>query len=134
MAPPKKYPKSIRAKDAFRALSRAYASVNLKKSKEYYDDTLAIEFGSLDHYFVIKQVGRGKYGEVFEVRVRRGLARPSHACVHGLQGTDKRTNSSCVIKIMKPVKEHRLRREIKILRHLSGAPHIIRLIEVALAG
>ena len=26
--------------------------------------------------------------------------------------------------------EHRLRREIKILRHLNGGPHIIRLIEV----
>ena len=49
------------------------------------------------------------------------------ACV---QCTDKRDGSSCVIKIMKPVKEHRLRREIKILRHLSGGPHIIRLLEV----
>lgn len=35
-----------------------------------------------------------------------------------------------VIKIMKPVKEHRLRREIKILRHLAGGPHIIPLFEV----
>ena len=51
-----------------------------------------------------------------------------HGCVE--QAIDKRDGSSCAVKIMKPVKEHRLRREIKILRHLAGAPHVIRLLEV----
>ena len=67
MAPPKKYPRSVRAKDALRVLARAYASANLRRPKEYYDDSLAIDMGPLDNYLVLKQVGRGKYGEVFEV-------------------------------------------------------------------
>jgi casein kinase II subunit alpha len=111
MAPPKKYPRSIRAKDAYRVLSRCYASVNLKRPNDYWDDTLNIDMGPLDNYVILKQVGRGKYGVVF-------------------QGIDKRDNSQCVIKIMKPVKEHRLRREIKILRHLRNSPQIINLREV----
>ena len=66
--PPKKYPKSLRTKDAFRVLSRCYSTVNLRQSKEYFDDTLAdAEMGPLDHFLVLKQVGRGKYGEVFQV-------------------------------------------------------------------
>lgn len=111
MAPPKKYPKSARRKDAMRVVSRVYASANLQRPKEYWDDSLKIEWGGLENFQVIKQLGKGKYGEVFE-------------------GIDLRTNSRCVVKIMKPVKEHRLRREIKILRHLVGRPYIISLFEV----
>lgn len=36
----------------------------------------------------------------------------------------------CVIKIMRPVKEHRLRREIKILQHVKGGPNVVGLLEV----
>jgi casein kinase II subunit alpha len=39
-------------------------------------------------------------------------------------------NDRCVVKIMKPVKEARLRREIKILRHVAGGPNIVRMIEL----
>jgi serine/threonine protein kinase len=107
----KKYPRSQRKRDALRVVSRTYASVNLQRPKEYWDDSLELEWGALDDYVVIKQLGKGKYGEVFE-------------------GVDKRTNATCVVKIMKPVKEHRLRREIKILRHLNGGPRIIPLLDV----
>ena len=67
-----------------------------------------------------------------------GLLTHAHAqgkgCLPHLckQSTPLATVMPCriVIKIMKPVKEHRLRREIKILRHLAGGPHIIPLFEV----
>lgn len=112
MAPPKKYPKSQRSADAVRVVSRVYAGVNLKNPKDYWDDSLpSVEWGSLDAYTVVRQLGKGKYGEVFE-------------------GVDCRTSATCVVKIMKPVKEHRLRREMKILRHVAGGPHIINLLEV----
>mmetsp|Transcript_38095 Transcript_38095/g.84870 ORF Transcript_38095/g.84870 Transcript_38095/m.84870 type:complete len:383 (-) Transcript_38095:1448-2596(-) len=111
MAPPKKYPRSTRKKDALRVVARAYSGVNLKKPKEYWDDSLQIDWGSLDNYEVLKQLGKGKYGEVYE-------------------GIDLRSNHQCVVKIMRPVKEHRLRREIKILRHVAGGPHIINLFGV----
>ncbi len=39
-------------------------------------------------------------------------------------------NDRCVVKIMKPVKEARLRREIKILQHVAGGPNIVRMIEL----
>jgi len=112
MAPPKKYPKSYRAPDALRVMSRVYASVNLKNPPEYWDDTLPdVKWGTLESFTVVRQLGKGKYGEVFE-------------------GIDLRSGAQCVVKIMKPVKEHRLRREMKILRHVAGGPRIIRLLEV----
>ena len=57
---------------------------------------------------VLHQLGKGKYGEVFE-------------------GIDLDSDARCVIKIMRPVKEQRLKREIKILRHVHGGPNIISL-------
>jgi hypothetical protein len=84
--PPKKYPKSLRAKDCYRSLSRCYASVNLRMPKEYYDDTLTdAEMGPLDNFLVLKQVGRGKYGEVFQVRAGWDKVFPSKAqsSLHG---------------------------------------------------
>eukprot|EP00798_Chlamydomonas_sp_ICE-L_P025597 gene25597-11249_t len=107
----KKYPRSVRKKDALRLVSKVYSGVTLKQPKEYYDDQVDVEWGSQENFVVQRQLGKGKYGEVYE-------------------GVDLRTEQIVVIKIMRPVKEHRLRREIKILRHVSGGPNIIELLEV----
>jgi len=56
-------------------------------------------------------VGRGKYSEVFE-------------------GINTVTNEKCVVKILKPVKKKKIRREIKILQNLCGGPNIIKLMDV----
>lgn len=56
--------------------------------------------------------GEGEYSEVF------------HSVHAG-------NNESCVIKILKPVKERRVKREIKILQDLTGGPNIITLLDVA---
>lgn len=48
-------------------------------------------------YEVVRKVGRGKYSEVFE-------------------GINIVTNERCIIKILKPVKKKKIRREIKILQ------------------
>jgi hypothetical protein len=60
---------------------------------------------------VLQQLGKGKYGEVFE-------------------GIDLDAGASCVVKIMRPVKEQRLKREIKILRHVRGGPNIVTLVDL----
>lgn len=59
---------------------------------------------------MVKKVGRGKYSEVFE-------------------GVDTRTGDKCVIKILKPVKKKKIKREIKILQNLRGGPNIISLLD-----
>lgn len=118
MTPPKKYPKSTRKKDALRLVARQYATVNLKKPKDYSDDTVTVVWGSQDKYEVLRQLGKGKYGEVYEgINLQQ-------------RGRGFGDNGRCVLKIMRPVKEHRLRREVKILQHVSGGPNIVQLLEV----
>ena len=36
----------------------------------------------------------------------------------------------CVIKILKPVKKKKIKREIKILQNLAGGPNVINLIDI----
>ncbi|KAK5775454.1 hypothetical protein PVK06_043348 [Gossypium arboreum] len=64
-----------------------------------------------DDYEVIRKVGRCKYSEVFE-------------------GKNVNNNERCVIKILKPVKKKKIKREIKILQNLCGGPNIIKLLDI----
>ncbi len=64
-----------------------------------------------EDYEVLRKVGRGKYSEVFE-------------------GINTVTSEKCIIKILKPVKKKKIRREIKILQNLCGGPNIIKLMDV----
>jgi casein kinase II subunit alpha len=56
-------------------------------------------------------VGRGKYSEVFE-------------------GINIVNNEKCIIKILKPVKKKKIKREIKILQNLCGGTNVIKLLDV----
>ncbi len=56
-------------------------------------------------------LGRGKYSEVFE-------------------GINIVNYQKCVIKVLKPVKKKKIKREIKILQNLSGGPNIVALLDV----
>ncbi|MBA0653685.1 hypothetical protein Goklo_020829, partial [Gossypium klotzschianum] len=93
--------------------SRVYADVNVIRPKEYWDyELLTVQWGSeQDDYEVVRKVGRGKYSEVFE----------------GVHITD---NEKCVIKILKPVKKKKIKREIKILQNLCGGPNIVKLLDI----
>jgi casein kinase II subunit alpha len=94
-------------------VSRVYPDVNVQQPAEYSDyESLAIVWGDQDNYEVVRKVGRGKYSEVFEGRAV------------GSGG------SRCVIKILKPVKKKKIKREIKILQTLAGGPNIITLLDV----
>ena len=55
--------------------------------------------------------GRGKYSEVFE-------------------GINIVNYQKCVIKVLKPVKKKKIKREIKILQNLSGGPNVVALLDV----
>ena len=101
------------------SVARVYADVNQKKPKEYWDyDNLNIQWNSPEPYEIVRKLGRGKYSEVFE----------------GIQVTPNASNTGgagrkCVIKVLKPVKKKKIKREIKILQNLAGGPNIITLLE-----
>lgn len=89
-----------------------YADVLDSKPESYHAyEKFEITWNSPDNYEVEKKIGRGKYSEVF-----RGYK----------AGTDER----CVVKILKPVKSKKIKREIKILQNLCGGKNIIRLLDV----
>jgi len=93
------------------ALPRLYHDVNVHRPREYWDyEILSVNWGCQDDYEVSRKVGRGKYSEVFE-------------------GVNATTADRCVIKILKPVKKKKIKREIKILQNLCGGPNIIKLLD-----
>ena len=74
------------------------ADVNVQRPREYWDyEALAVSWGDQEDYEVIRKIGRGKYSEVFE-------------------GMNVANDTKCVIKILKPVKKKKIKREIKILQ------------------
>ncbi|CAN6976993.1 unnamed protein product [Brassica rapa subsp. trilocularis] len=99
--------------------ARVYTDVNVVRSKDYWDyESLNVQWGykvmcfhCLSHYEVVRKAGRGKYSEVFE-------------------GFNVSTKEKCIVKILKPVKKKKIRREIKILQNLCGGPNIVKLFDV----
>uniref|UniRef100_A0A0D9VZC2 Casein kinase II subunit alpha n=1 Tax=Leersia perrieri TaxID=77586 RepID=A0A0D9VZC2_9ORYZ len=92
--------------------ARVYSDVNVLRPKEYWDyEALTVQWGEQDDYEVVRKVGRGKYSEVFE-------------------GINVNNNEKCIIKILKPVKKKKIKREIKILQNLCGGPNIVKLLDI----
>jgi casein kinase II subunit alpha len=92
--------------------ARVYAGVNAGEAKEYWDyENATVTWGNQENYEVVKKIGRGKYSEVFQ-----GVAVP--------------TQTRCVVKILKPVKKKKIKREIRILQILSGGTNIINLLDL----
>jgi len=93
-------------------LPRMYHDVNAHKSRDYWDyENLSVNWGCQDDYEIVRKIGRGKYCEAFE-----GIHVP--------------TSDRVVIKILKPVKKKKIKREIKILQNVCGGPNIIKLLDV----
>jgi casein kinase II subunit alpha len=93
-------------------LPRYYADVNDHKPQEYWDyENLSVAWGEQEKYEIVRKLGRGKYSEVFEGVI-----------------VDK--EEKCVLKILKPVKKKKIKREIKILQNLAGGPNIIQLLDI----
>jgi len=92
--------------------ARVYSDVNVQRPKDYWDyESLTVQWGDQDDYEVVRKVGRGKYSEVFE-------------------GVNCVNNERCIIKILKPVKKKKIKREIKILQNLCGGPNIVKLLDI----
>lgn len=92
--------------------ARVYADANTHRPRDYWDyEAHPIEWGNQDDYQIVRKLGRGKYSEVFEAM-------------------NVSNQEKCVIKILKPVKKKKIKREIKILENLKGGPNIIALLDV----
>lgn len=46
------------------------------------------------------------------------------------EGINIQNNQPCIIKVLKPVKKKKIKREIKILQNLAGGPNIVALLDV----
>jgi len=92
---------------------RVYCDVNQYRVRDYWNyDNFTIQWGSsIEDYEIVRKLGRGKYSEVYE-------------------GLNSVNNERCVIKILKPVKKKKIKREIKILQNLCGGTNIIKLLDV----
>ncbi|KAF7263979.1 casein kinase II subunit alpha-like isoform X2 [Rhynchophorus ferrugineus] len=98
--------------DIIKTVSRVYADVLTKKPSTYYEyDNFQPEYDRIDDYSLIQKVGSGKYSIVFEA-------------LH---------ESKCervIVKMLKPVRKKKIKREIKILDCLKGGVNIIKLLSV----
>lgn len=107
-----RFQKAKRSANGATSISSVYPDANSSKPNEYWEyESLAVSWGSQDDYEVVRKVGRGKYSEVFE-------------------GVNITTSEKCIIKILKPVKKKKIKREIKILQNLHGGPNVIKLLDV----
>ncbi|WFD43176.1 non-specific serine/threonine protein kinase [Malassezia psittaci] len=100
------------------SVARVYPDANKKRGRLWWDYASMVcksanSRGTQDHYEILQKVGRGKYSEVFE---GINVASPDF---------DK-----CIIKVLKPVKKKKIKREIKILQNLKGGPNVVQLIDV----
>jgi len=94
------------------SVARTYAEVLRNKPAEYWDyEQVKLRFGDQEHYELVRKVGRGKYSEVFEA-------------------VNVRTETPCVIKVLKAVKRKKIKRELKILENLRGGPNIIKVLDI----
>jgi casein kinase II subunit alpha len=92
--------------------SRVYSDANSHKPRDYWDyESHVVEWGNQDDYQIVRKLGRGKYSEVFE-------------------GFNVIKNEKTVVKILKPVKKKKIKREIKILQNLRNGPNIITLFDI----
>ncbi|GAA5980008.1 hypothetical protein JCM11641_008261 [Rhodosporidiobolus odoratus] len=93
-------------------VARTYANANAELGEAWSDyDSFQVRWGNQDQYEVTRKIGRGKYSEVFE-------------------GVDLINKKKIVIKVLKPIKKKKVKREFKILSNLRGGTNIIELLDV----
>ena len=91
---------------------RQYASVCHSRDPAYSAyDSLELTWGRQEDYEIVRKIGRGKYSDVFD-------------------GVSLSTQQKVIIKILKPVKKSKIKREVHILRTLSGKNNVIRLLDL----
>lgn len=105
-------PKMTTGNTAVVTNARIYAKVNQTKPRAYWDyDSFSLSWNSKENYQLVQKLGRGKYSEVFEA-------------------FDVKHSKKVVVKVLKPVRRRKIKREIKILQNLRGGENIIALLDI----
>ncbi|KAH3902793.1 probable Casein kinase II subunit alpha [Saccharomycodes ludwigii] len=97
------------------SISRCYKNVNEQRGEEYWDyEKTSIDYRIINNrtreYEILTKVGRGKYSEVFK-------------------GIGLKSKKLVVIKMLKPVKKKKIKREIQILSNLSNYSKYVNIDE-----
>ena len=108
--------------------ARAYpnASVQHLMADTTPDDAeaLNVTWTKQEDVRVIKYLDSGRFSNVFEgVLLRTPAASPD-------DNDDNDNRRAVVLKVLKPTFMGKVRREIKILKHLTGVPHVVQLLGV----
>lgn len=94
-------------------ISRVYANVNFLRGPSHYQfKNWNPTFGDIKRYKLIQLIGDGRYSEVFL----------------SLQDNTRKV----AIKVLKPVNNDRVRRELKILQVLQGQENVLELIDIVI--
>eukprot|EP01105_Mastigella_eilhardi_P000014 TRINITY_DN1001_c0_g2_i1.p2 TRINITY_DN1001_c0_g2~~TRINITY_DN1001_c0_g2_i1.p2 ORF type:complete len:356 (-),score=111.60 TRINITY_DN1001_c0_g2_i1:50-1117(-) len=93
-------------------VSRIFRDAVQDRGADYANyDHMALPWGDMEDYEVVSKVGRGKYSDVF-------------------LGLVCKSRKKCIIKVLKPVKKKKIRREIKILLLLKDGPNIVQVYDI----
>lgn len=110
-------------------MSRVYAEVNQNMPRSYWDyDSVNITWGALENYEVVRKIGTGRTHQGAWLVTNACLGRGKYSEV--FEGINVVNYQKCVIKVLKPVKKKKIKREIKILQNLSGGPNVVGLLDV----
>lgn len=91
---------------------RQYANVCITRDPAYSSyEALPLTWGRQEDYEIIRKIGRGKYSDVFD-------------------GYCLSSKQRVTIKVLKPVKKAKVKREIHILRTLSGKRNVVNLLDI----
>ena len=99
-----------------RTVSRVYSDVNTSTFPPSHSDYASFQpvYSSSDAYQLLSRLGRGKYSEVF-------------LAVHT---SAQRVQRRVVIKVLKPVRRLKIKREVHVLREMAGCDGCVQLLDV----
>ncbi|KAL3283754.1 hypothetical protein HHI36_017924 [Cryptolaemus montrouzieri] len=106
------YEERIISSEPMKTVARIYANVFEGKPPSFYEyDNFTPKLEDINDYTIIRRLGQGKYSIVFE-------------------GLNETKNENVIIKILKPVRRKKIKREVKILDYLKGGVNIVKLLAV----
>lgn len=94
-------------------MSSIYSEINHQGNMTQwnYEQTSYDSYGLSDDYELLRKIGRGKYSEVF-------------------LGIDIMKSQKVVVKVLKPVRQAKIEREIMVLHRMQGVDNVIGLVDV----